>query len=142
MQLSPHFSLKEFTVTHTGLDNKPDAEHMINLHITAFGMEQVRFILGRKPIYITSAYRNRKVNAAVGGVSNSDHALGLAVDFRHGVYNAKQAASLLENSDLLFDQLILERNDSIIHLSFNSRFRRQILRQPGGPGTSFYKGLE
>lgn len=43
----------------------------------------------------TSGYRNPKTNAAVGGTKNSDHMLGLALDFAHGggtTPNAAQAS--------------------------------------------------
>jgi zinc D-Ala-D-Ala carboxypeptidase len=43
-------------------------------------MEAVRALFNR-PIEITSAYRNPQVNAAVGGVPTSAHALGHAADF-------------------------------------------------------------
>lgn len=143
MQLSRHFSLAEMTVTSVNLSNEPEPEHMIALHILAYGMENVRRILGNKPIRVNSGYRNRKVNIAVGGVSNSDHALGYACDFQPvSGSTAKECCEKIIASGLVFDQLILERNDRIIHISFNPRLRSQVLRQPGGPGTAFSKGLD
>ncbi|WP_321959716.1 D-Ala-D-Ala carboxypeptidase family metallohydrolase [Paraburkholderia sp. J69-1] len=38
-------------------------------------------LLVGKPILISSAFRSRAVNKAVGGVPNSAHALGFAADF-------------------------------------------------------------
>lgn len=142
MMLSRHFSLAEFCVTQTGIANEPEPEHMIALHITAAGMETVRRLLGNKPINVTSAYRNRKVNLAVGGVAFGDHPLGWAVDFRHSSLSAKTCCKMIEASPLVFDQLILERHDSLVHISFNPRQRLQVLRQPGGPGTPFFSGLD
>lgn len=88
MQLTPHFSLEEFTLSSAalalGIDNKPTPEHLENLRKLAHQMEDVRALFD-KVIEITSAYRNPQVNAAVGGVPNSAHALGLAADFHvHG----------------------------------------------------------
>lgn len=140
-QLSKHFSLAEMTVTSTGLDNSPEPDHIAALELTAFGMEQVRAILGNVPIIVTSGYRNRKVNAAVGGVSNSDHALGYACDFHCKTISAREICQRLAASYLVFDQLILERMDKVVHISFNPRLRRDVLRQPGGPGTQIFKGL-
>lgn len=142
MKLSKHFTLDEFCVTQTGLANEPKPEHMPALLLTAFGFEQVRHILGDVPITFTSVYRNPLVNKHVGGVKNSDHALGYAGDFKPRNMSAKAAAIRLRDSSLVFDQLILERNDSLIHLSFNPRLRMQVLRQPGGPGTPFFAGLD
>jgi len=85
MKLTDHFTLAEFTASDTARllknANAPSAIHLKNLKATAIGMEEVRKLLGDRPIRVTSAYRNPVVNKAVGGVANSDHALGLAVDF-------------------------------------------------------------
>jgi uncharacterized protein YcbK (DUF882 family) len=45
-------------------------------------LEEVRELFGGKPIIVTSWYRPAKINKAVGGVSNSRHILGDAVDFQ------------------------------------------------------------
>lgn len=142
MKLTPNFSLAELTVTSTGLDNSPAKEHIAALQLTAFGMEQVRSICGNIPLYITSGYRNPAVNRAVGGVSNSDHALGYACDFRASKMQALDICKRIRDSFLIFDQLILERGASIVHISFNPRLRRQVLRQPAGAGTQIFQGLE
>lgn len=137
MKLSPNFSLAEMTVTSTGLANQTDnSDHLDNLRVTAWQMENVRRLLGR-PIEPTSAYRNRTVNRVVGGVANGDHPLGYAVDFRGTYDEAKKIAE----SCIVFDQLILERNGTIIHLSFNPKLRRQVLTQKGPAGSAFQSGL-
>lgn len=140
MNLSPHFSLAELTVSDTararGLPNLPLPEHLNNLRITAHRMEAVRFILGR-PITPNSGYRNPEVNRLVGGVANSDHALGWAVDFPGTLAEAQRLAQRLDS----FDQLIIERNATTIHISFNPRQRMQTLTQRGGPGTAIEQGL-
>ena len=89
MKLTEHFLLEEFTLSSTALalriENKPEPEHLQNLRNLASQMELVRALF-EKPIEITSGYRNPKVNAAVGGVPNSAHALGHAADFHvHGL---------------------------------------------------------
>lgn len=43
-------------------------------------LDDIRTLFYDKPIYITSFYRNRKHNIKVGGVVNSYHMLGAAVD--------------------------------------------------------------
>jgi len=79
MKLSKNFDLKEFTKSETaetlGLTNAPAKLHLTNLRITAMGLEQVRKFFGGSPVTITSGYRSPALNEAVGGVSNSDHAL-------------------------------------------------------------------
>lgn len=144
MQLSPHFSLREFIASDAadamGNDNQPTAEHLANLRITAQGMEEVRALLNAA-IVITSGYRNPAVNAHVGGVPNSDHALGWAADFHAAGYAPLQAGRLIVASPIKFDQAILETSRNILHISFNPRMRRQVLTQRKGPGTAFELGL-
>lgn len=83
MQLTPHFTLAEMTASITaqrqGLDNTPTPEALQRLTLTAAMLERVRAHLG-VPIIVTSGYRSRAVNAAVGGVTSSDHAIGAAAD--------------------------------------------------------------
>lgn len=43
-------------------------------------LEDIRTLFFDEPIYITSFYRNKKHNKKVGGVANSYHLLGAAVD--------------------------------------------------------------
>jgi zinc D-Ala-D-Ala carboxypeptidase len=144
MQLSPHFSLEEFTHSSTAIAigdaNQPTPEHLENLKKLAERMEDVRALFG-KLIEITSAYRNPTVNAAVGGEPKSAHALGHAADFHvHGVPDL-DAAKTIRDSGLKFDQLIYEKN-RCVHISFDPRMRQQVKRQPGGPGSPVHNGLE
>lgn len=83
MNLTPHFTLAEMTRSTTavnrGLDNTPTPEALQRLVLTAQMLERVRAHL-QAPVAVTSGYRSRAVNAAVGGVTSSDHAQGLAAD--------------------------------------------------------------
>lgn len=144
MNLSPHFTLAELTRSDTaramGDDNLPGPQHLENLQHLAKGLEEVRALFG-VPMEITSGYRNPRVNAAVGGVPNSDHALGLAADFHVQGMTDFAAAKKIRDSNIRFDQLILEHG-RCVHISFHQRLRRQVLRQPSGPGSAVYEGLE
>jgi putative chitinase len=140
-QLSPHFTLEELTVTNTGLDNSPDATALARLKAVATKMEAVRTLLGGKPISINSAYRNPQVNAAVGGVSNSAHALGYAVDFTCASFGSPyDICKKIAASPIQFDQLIHERRNWV-HISFDStRNRRQLLTLPV-TGSEYQSGI-
>ena len=144
MELSPHFLLEEFTLSSTalalGIDNDPTPIHLENLRKLAQRMENVRALFDRV-IEITSGYRNPQVNAAVGGVPTSAHALGLAADFHVHGFTDLQAAKRIRDSGLKFDQLIYEKN-RCVHLSIDPRMRQEVLRQPGGPGSPVHQGLE
>ena len=70
---------------------------------------------GGAPIRINSGYRSPQLNRAIGGVANSNHLTGCAVDIR--VENMEQliryAAILLDISNETkqdFDELLIERN--------------------------------
>lgn len=144
-KLSRNFWLAEMTASDAarelGNTNAPTPEHLANLRTLALGMEQVRAILGDVTIRIESAYRNARVNLAVGGVPNSAHALGLAADFVAVGQTALTTARKLRASRLAFDQLILESGRGICHISFAPALRREVLTQAGGPGTATVAGL-
>ena len=80
-RLSNHFSLAEFCQLSKYPDNIPTMQAVANM---AYGchllLEPARQLVG--PIIINSGYRNPRVNALVGGVANSQHLLGQAVDIR------------------------------------------------------------
>ena len=144
MLLTPHFSLEEFThstkAMSMGIENTPTPEHLKNLEHLAGRMEAVRALFD-KSIEITSGYRNPVVNAAVGGVPNSAHALGHAADFHVDGLGDLAAAKVIRDSGLKFDQLIYELN-RCVHISFDPQMRQQVLRQAGGPGSTVFQGLE
>lgn len=145
MKLSEHFDLSEFTRSDTataiGDANRPTTQHLAHLYILAEGLEKVRALLG-KPLHITSGYRNPRVNAHVGGVPTSAHALGFAADFTVDGMTPLEVAKQIRDSDIKFDQLILEGSRGIVHLSFDQRLRQEVKRQPGKAGTAVYWGLE
>jgi hypothetical protein len=85
MNLSEHFTLEEMIASQTasrlGINNIPSISQIERLKRVAGVMEEVRKVLGNKPIFISSGYRNPQVNAAVGGAINSAHVNALACDF-------------------------------------------------------------
>lgn len=144
MQLTEHFALDELIKSEAadriGDANQPTPAHMANLRRAAEGMERVRAFLGGRAIVVTSGYRNPRVNASVGGVPTSAHALGFAVDFHVAHLTDYQAAQLLATSGIHFDQLIYEKG-RCVHISFDPRLRGQVLSQPGPPGSTCYPGI-
>ena len=129
MQLTPHFSLAELTVTNQKIDNTPSKEVIEVLRTTAFYMEKVRELLGNVAVTINSGYRSPDVNHAVGGTSNSSHTYGYAVDFTAYGHTVKTVANILSKSNLKFDQLIYEK--TWVHISFDPRMRGNILTLKG-----------
>ncbi len=82
--MTPHFSLAELTRSNTAtrlkLENTPTPDALERLQATAEMLERIREHLGY-PLTVTSGYRSPEVNKAVGGVTSSDHAQGMAADF-------------------------------------------------------------
>lgn len=113
MQLSPHFSLDELTVTnHRFLDNTPDASIIKNLTRLAEFLEKVRVLVGA-PIDVSSAYRSIAVNASVGGQPTSQHCKGCAADIKVTGMTPDQVVRKIKDSGLPFDQLIREFSDPV-----------------------------
>lgn len=73
------------------------------------------------PVIITSGYRCEKVNKLVGGVNNSQHMKGEAVDFCFAGFSRKEmAAAFFEIAEEFdFDQLIYYEKKGIIHISYS-----------------------
>jgi hypothetical protein len=131
--LTAHFALEELACTqHREIDNTPPPDVAAALRDTAGGMEAVRRLLGDRVITVSSGYRCRALNRAVGGARTSAHLAGHAVDFNcYGFGGPLEVCRAIAGSDLAFDQLIEE--GSWTHISFDPRMRRQVLtRRPGG----------
>jgi hypothetical protein len=109
MNITPHFTLDELTHTdHREFDNTPNATEMENLKRLADLLEQVKVVLGGKPIMINSAFRSKQVNDAVGSKDTSQHRLGCAADIRVPGMTPDQVVKAVMISGINFDQIIRE----------------------------------
>jgi len=109
MNLTPHFTLEELTFTdHREYDNTPNDEELANLVRLANFLEQIKTLLGGKPIMVNSAFRSAEVNRAVGSTDKSQHRRGCACDFRVPGMTPDEVVSAIIASDLKYDQCIRE----------------------------------
>lgn len=120
--LSANFTLDEFTHSQTaarlGIENDPPIEIAANLKSLAYCLEEVRTLLGARPILISSAYRSPALNAAVGGSKRSQHVLGEAVDFTCPAFGTPdEIVRALQASNIPYHQCIREFG-RWVHLSF------------------------
>ena len=122
-----HFTIEELYASKTakekGINNKPNMQQMINLvYLAAYVLEPLRVAMN-EPIKIGSGFRSRELNAAVGGVYNSQHCKGQAADLciDGDLKKGRRWFEYIKNH-LPFDQLIWEKNPKTgnywVHVSF------------------------
>jgi uncharacterized protein YcbK (DUF882 family) len=146
VQLTRNFRLDELTrsavAARYGIDNTPIGEILSNLRITAFGLEQVRAVVGR-PVRVTSGYRCPALNAHrdVRGSATSAHLTGYAADILVDGMSAMGLAQAIRDSRIAFDQVILETSRGVVHVGFAPSLRRQVLTQAGAAGSAIASGL-
>ena len=109
MNLSEHFTLEELTFTdHREFDNTPNADETANLNRLASFLEQVKTVLGGKPVMINSAFRCKQVNDAVGSKDTSQHRIGCAADLRIPGMTPDEVVKAIMASGIGYDQIIRE----------------------------------
>jgi uncharacterized protein YcbK (DUF882 family) len=149
MNLSENFSLREFTLSQTavrkGIRNNPTPAHLESLKALCENvLEPIRAHFS-KPVKVSSGYRSRALNAAVGGSNSSQHSLGQAADIEIAGVDNRRLAKWIE-ANLPFDQVILEGakrgdpNAGWVHVSYGPRHRRQSLTATF-PGPDYSSGI-
>ena len=109
MILTKHFTLEELTITeHREFSNEPNETERTNLVRLAIFLEQVKDLLGGKPVMVNSAFRSAQVNQAVGSAPTSQHRVGCAADLRIPGMTPDEVVKAVIASDLPFDQVIRE----------------------------------
>ena len=138
MQLSKNLALSEVTRSETakrrGISNMPTPEHIENFKKLAENVFQpIRDHFG-VPIRISSGYRSKELNTAIGGSLSSQHCQGEAIDIDMDGTTVKNSEIFNYIKDNLnFDQLIWEfgtdTNPDWVHVSYDSsgKQRKQIL---------------
>jgi hypothetical protein len=140
--ISNHISYQEAVKSQAaerlGINNTPNEEQLRNMQFvgkTVFDL--VRQFVGGI-LFISSFFRSKVLNAALGGSETSDHCNGCAIDIDADVYNTNGVTNkdifyfILDH--LHFDQLIWEfgtdENPAWVHVSKRrlGQNRRQVLR--------------
>ena len=152
MKLSAHLDLSEVTrsdmAKRKGISNMPTPEHIENFKKLAENIfEPIRKHFG-VPIMISSGYRSKDLNTAIGGSLTSQHCLGQALDLDmdgtpNGVTNKMVFDFIKDN--LEYDQLISEFGTKDapdwVHVSYEStgKQRKQVLRAIKSGGKTAYQ---
>lgn len=129
--LSPHFTLGEMyrsgTAIRLEINNRPTLEEMVRFQKLLLNcLEPLRQQMGRT--LISSGFRCRTLNSAVGGSADSQHMLGEAADIYCKNRDHRNRVFEFLRQHTGFDQLILE--PTWVHVSYTERRanRRQVLR--------------
>lgn len=136
-QLTQNFKLSEFidspTATRKGFTEQynPSEDVVASIESLVINLIQpLRNLLPNGIIAISSGYRCKRVNDAVGGKDNSQHLLGDAADcsyYENGVKNNKKLLKTLISSSLVYDQAIEEYQGSWIHLSYTTKRKNRMM---------------
>ena len=114
MKLTEHFSLEELTHTdHRQYDNTPNDAELENIKRLAEFLEEVKTVLGGKPVMISSGFRCKALNDAVGSKDSSQHRVGCAADLRVPGMTPNDVVKAVIASNLGYDQVIREFSDPI-----------------------------
>jgi hypothetical protein len=154
-KLSEHLDLSEVTRSESakrkGISNMPTEAHIANFKLLAEKIFEPIRTHFRCPIIISSGYRSKELNAAIGGSLTSQHCQGEAIDIDmdgtpNGVTNRMVFDYIKDNLD--FDQLIYEFGDSNnpdwVHVSYEStgKQRKQILKAIRVNGKTSYTNFK
>ena len=126
------FSISELITSSTAarynINNMPDINSLDNmLELIYYVLQPLREII-KKPMKITSGFRNSEVNKLVGGAKNSQHLNGQAADFVIDGMTPAAVIEIVKKSGIEFDQVINECN-KWTHISFNKgKNRKQVLK--------------
>lgn len=129
MKLTKNFTLEELTYSETaqrnGINNCAYVDILNNLTALCVNVLQPLRDHYNKPVVISSGYRCKKLNKLVGGVSNSQHLTGEAVDLVVLGVKLRDVYNYIKNN-LPYDQLLFEtsKNGSWIHVSFTTNTNR------------------
>ena len=136
MKTPKFFRLEEFLTSSTArqrsIENLPSWEIIENLCELGCFLDDLRVAWGGH-ITITSGYRNKALNRAVGGVDTSVHQKGLACDMVPGNGDFEGFVRFIKNwlKDKDFDQVLIEQSKKSRWVHFglrsNSNTQRHII---------------
>lgn len=133
-----YFELEELlrseTALNHGIENLPSWDDVGSLReLVTDVLDPVRVEWGQ-PLVVTSGYRSVELNVRVGGVLNSAHMVGCAVDVRLVSWSTKSITdlfkliqSMTDNGLIEVDQVILYRKKKIVHISNEHPRRKQFI---------------
>lgn len=131
--MSRYFKLSELLYSSTAerlhIVNTPNKEEMEHLEELMIVLDDLRSFYG-KPIIVSSGFRCKALNDAVGGAKNSGHLTGYAADLQpaNGDFEGFKKACLAWAKDKHYDELLIESNSKgskWIHFSLYHQVKEQ-----------------
>ena len=130
MNLTPHFTLEEMTLSQTavraGIANIPNEQQIVSLQRLCENVLEPLRTLVNKSINVSSGFRNPTVNSLVGGSTTSQHRRGEAADITVEGVTPQELFDLIRATNFPYDQLIQEF-DRWVHVSYGPKKRGQAL---------------
>ncbi len=134
MQLTKNFHLSEFIIsqeaTRRGIANNPNENEKMRLKLLCEKVLQPVRDHFNKPVVISSGFRSKELNSAIGGSKTSQHMRGEAADFEIPGMDNYDLARWIE-ANLNYDQLILEYynggNTGWLHVAYSTAHKNQEL---------------
>lgn len=153
MKLSDNLTLAEAirseSAKRLGVSNMPTPEHLENGKIVAEKIFQPIRKHFNHPIHISSFYRSKALNSAIGGSKSSQHCTmeAMDIDMDGTDITNKQVFDYIK-TNLEFDQLIWEfgtkNNPDWVHVSYSVKWpqRKQILTATKVNGKTVYTQIK
>lgn len=132
-QLSKNFTLYELirsaTADRLHINNEPASDVITNLKTLCQQVLQPARDEYGKPMFITSGYRCKQLNKAVGGVYNSYHLFGQAADIMVTGQEDGEKLAIILNKQPLTDLVLVERHKHSfwVHVQFSLIARHKLI---------------
>ena len=126
------------TADSKGINNIPDDETATRcILFLKYAVEPLELLFHFKGLVHHSGFRCLDLNTLLKGQKHSQHLVGNALDFHVEGFSLQETYTIIKNSGLAFDQLLLEGkgDHQWIHLSYNTdlpatKQRKQALELP------------
>jgi hypothetical protein len=138
-KISKHISyaegVKSKTASRLGIDNTPDEDQLEAMGVVARKVFEPVRVEYNTPIAVTSFFRSKSLNEAIGGSNTSQHCTGEAIDIDAHIYGGVTNKEIFDyiKDNLVYDQLIWEfgtdDEPDWIHVSYSKFLNRGMTLQ-------------
>lgn len=133
MKLTEHFTLEELTRSEMAerlkIANSPNPTETDHLTFLAKNILEKLRTRANRPLAITSGFRSRELNKAVGGAATSYHIHGMAADIRTLDYNETVKLATFAKELPFLDLAIIEvvNGSHWLHVQYSYKPRHKVI---------------